>query len=174
MIGRHNWKLVMAILGALSLTLAVQAWAHGIVRGPRGGQGDRGAPGTPGTPGIPGASFTPGPNGPGPNGSRHFGRLVDRLIYPCRNDCVEAERSCTEAAESNALTCAAQTCDAEIQTARTDCTTDRTSQACQDDVSALATCVQPCIDSQSAAVISCLDTFKACLAVCSPAPTPTP
>ena len=80
MIGTKKWKLVLAILAILSVTLTIQAWAHG----PGDGRG--------------------GPHGlPGRLGSLHFGHLVEQLIFPCRNDCVQAERSCAETAESTAL-----------------------------------------------------------------------
>ena len=152
MIGRKHWKLVVATLAILTLTLAARGWAHG--------PGDRGGFG--------------GPPSIGGYGLRSFGGLLQQLIYPCRSDCVQAEQSCAETAESAALSCATQTCDAEIQSAQTDCTTSRTSQACRDDVSALRTCVEPCVMTQSTAVTTCLDTFKTCLGACSPTPTPTP
>ena len=153
MIGTRNWKLVLAILAALGVGSAMQAWAHG--------PGDElGGPGPHG--------------GPPPYGVMHFGQLVEQLIFPCRNDCVQAERSCTETAESDALTCATQTCNATIDSARTDCAGSRTSQACLTDVSALITCVEPCTTTESAAIKTCATTFKACVGACSPTPTPTP
>ena len=146
----RHWKLMMVTLGILIFGAAIEARAFGGPGGP-GGPGDRGA-----------------------YGFRHFGRLVEQLLFPCRTDCVDAEGVCTDTAESTALTCATQTCETDIQTSRTDCATDRKSQACQEDVSTLNTCIQPCVQAQSAAVMSCFDTFRACLGACNPTPTPTP
>ena len=100
------------------------------------------------------------PDGPGGFGVLHFGPLVEQLIFPCRNDCVQAEHSCRDAAESAALTCATQTCAATITNAQTDCAADRSSQACLTDVSALITCVQPCIVTESTALPACAATVQ--------------
>jgi len=153
---KREIKLMLSILSILAMGLTVDAWAGGLPRHSRGGP-DGG----------------PGPGAP-PHGFAHFSRLAERLIYPCRDDCVEAQHTCTETAEAAALTCAEQTCGTTVDAARADCATERRSQACQDAVSALQTCIQPCIDSQSSAVTSCLDTFQACLGACIPTPTPTP
>lgn len=162
MIGRPSWKLVLAMLVVLTVSVTTQALARDFGRGPRGG-GEGPMPPPEGA-----------PPGPPPNDMRRFGRLIEQLIYPCRNDCVEAQHACVEATDSNALTCATQTCDAAIQAARTDCPADRTSSACRSDIATLKTCIQPCIDAQSTTVTSCLDTLQACLASCAPTPTPTP
>ncbi len=148
MIGNKNWKLVLALLAVFTVTLAARSWARGPGRG--------------------------GPEGNPGHGLVHFGQLVEELIFPCRNDCQQAQRSCVETAESTALSCAAETCDAAIQSARTDCSTDRTSQACLSDVSALITCVQPCTTAEATALTACNTTFRTCVAACSPTPTPTP
>ena len=153
MIGMKDWKLVVAVLAILSVTPTVQAWAHDFGRGGGGPAGDHGG---------------------GGHGVLHFGGLVEELIFPCRNDCDQAERSCTETAESALLICAATTCDATIQLARTDCSASRTSAGCLTDVSTLMTCVQPCVTTDSAADKLCAATFKTCVAACSPTPTPTP
>ena len=155
MIVTKNWKLVLTVAAILGLTLTLEARANG-------GPGPRGPGGPP-------------PHGDGPgHGLLHFGRLVEQLIFPCRNDCVQAEQSCTETAESDALSCAAQTCDATIQSARTDCAASRASQACLADISTLITCVQPCLTTQATAVTACVATYRTCVGVCSPTPTPTP
>jgi len=80
----------------------------------------------------------------------HSGGLLLRLIYPCRGDCFDADRTCDEMAESAAVTCAEQTCDASIQTART----------------TLLPCIQPCLDTEQSAVASCHTTLEACLTAC--------
>ena len=77
-------------------------------------------------------------------------RLLLPLIYPCRGDCFDADRTCDEMAESAAVTCAEQTCDASIQTART----------------TLLPCIQPCLDTEQSAVASCHTTLEACLTAC--------
>lgn len=153
----HSWKLIAAVLMTAATALIAPAWARPFPHG--GGLGHLGGP----------------PDGPGGfGGMLHFGPLVEQLIFPCRNDCMQAERTCMEAAESAALTCATQTCDAQIQSARTDCAADRASQACLTDVSALITCVQPCLVTEAAALPTCAATYKACVGACSPTPTPTP
>lgn len=152
MIGKNNWTLVVAALAILTLTVATRGWAHG--------PSDRGE--------------VRGPGVPGEYGFRPYGGLLQQLIYPCRSACVQAEQSCAESVESAAVTCATQTCDAEVQSAQTDCAASRMSQTCRDDISALRTCVEPCVMTQSSAITTCLDTFKTCLAACNPTPTPTP
>jgi hypothetical protein len=154
----NQWKLVLTILGMATLALSVQAWAHGFDGDPRGGLRGTILRGVYGV----------------PHDFRNLGRLVERLIYPCQNDCGAAESTCTDGADSTALTCAEQTCDSDIQTARTDCAGDRQSPACQSDLSALTTCIQPCVTAQSTTVSSCVSTFRACIGACSPTPTPTP
>ncbi len=158
---KTHWKSMAAILAIGTLALTVQAWARPF---PHGGGGPDG-PGPEG-PGLHG--------GPGGFGVLHFGPLIEQLIFPCRNDCVEAEHSCRDAAESAALTCAEQTCAATIASAQTDCAADRSSQACLTDVSTLITCVQPCITTEAAALPACAATYKACSSACNPTPTPTP
>lgn len=158
MIGTKNWKLVVPMLAILTLTLTVGAWARGL---PRGGHGGPGGP--------------DGPGGPGDmHAVLHFGPLIEQLIFPCRNDCTQADRSCDETAESATLSCAAQACNTTIASAQTDCAANRASQACLTDVSTLITCVQPCLATESTAVTACATTFQGCVSACSPTPTPTP
>jgi len=164
MIKKQSWKVIAgglfagaAILAVGAAVFTVQAWARPM---PRGGA-------------LHGPGDGPG-DGPGGFGVVHFGPLVEQLIFPCRNDCVQAEHTCHDTAESAALTCATQTCASTITSAQTDCAADRSSQACLTDVSTLITCVQPCVTTEAAAVKTCGATYKTCIGSCSPTPTPTP
>jgi hypothetical protein len=154
MLKKQSWKLMAAILAVATLA-TVQAWARPMPRG-----GGFGGPGL--------------RSGPGDRGMLHFGPLVEQLLFPCRNDCAQADHSCREAAADAALTCASQTCAAIITSAQTDCSTDRASQACLTDVSALITCVQPCLTAESTALSACAATNASCVAACNPTATPTP
>jgi hypothetical protein len=152
MIRPTNSTLIAAAVTALICGAALPVLANGM-HGARGG----------------------GPNGPGrpAPGFGHYGRLIDQLLNPCRSDCLEAAHTCQEAAAATALACAETTCDDEIQDARTACTADRTSQACKDAVTALRTCIDPCVDDQATATAACRDTLRTCLSACAGA-TPTP
>ena len=127
MIVKREWRsTVVSALAILFLSQAVSVWAHDFSRGAfrRTGAAGRRGP--------------------------HSGGLLLRLIYPCRGDCFDADRTCDEMAESAAVTCAEQTCDASIQTART----------------TLLPCIQPCLDTEQSAVASCHTTLEACLTAC--------
>ena len=143
MIAKREWgSTVVAALAILFLSLAASVWAHDFSRGAFRQIG------------------VAGRRGP------HAGGLLLRLIYPCRGDCFDADRTCDEMAESAAVTCAEQTCDASIQTARTACQSDLASQDCQTARTALLPCVQPCLDTEQSAVASCRTTLEACLTAC--------
>ena len=125
----------------LALGVAVSAWGHGL----RGG---------------------PGRNGfPGPRGSRPGG-LFQQLVFPCRAGCFDADRTCDEAAESAAVTCAQDGCDAEIQAARSACQADPSSEDCQSARTALLACIQPCLETARSAIDSCRTTLEACVTAC--------
>ena len=127
MIVKREWRTTAVFaLAILFLSLAVSVRAHDFSRGAfrRSGVAGRRGP--------------------------HAGGLLLRLIYPCRGDCFDADRTCDEMAESAAVTCAEQTCDASIQTART----------------TLLPCIQPCLDTEQSAVASCRTTIQACLTAC--------
>ena len=143
MIVKREWRsTVVSALAILFLSQAVSVWAHDFSRGAFRRTG------------------VAGRRGP------HSGGLLLRLIYPCRGDCFDADRTCDEMAESAAVTCAEQTCDASIQTARTACQADPASEECQTARTALLPCIQPCLDTEQSAVASCHTTLKACLTAC--------
>ena len=143
MIVKREWRsTVVSALAILFLSQAVSLWAHDFSRGAfrRTGAAGRRGP--------------------------HSGGLLLRLIYPCRGDCFDADRTCDEMAESAAVTCAEQTCDASVQTARTACQSDPASEDCQTARTALLPCIQPCLDTEQSAVASCHTTLEACLTAC--------
>ena len=143
MIAKREWRsTVVSALAILFLSQAVSVWAHDFSRGAFRRTG------------------VTGRRGP------HSGGLLLRLIYPCRGDCFDADRTCDEMAESAAVTCAEQTCDASIQTARTACQADPASEECQTARTALLPCIQPCLDTEQSAVASCRTTLQACLTAC--------
>src|SRR5579862_7898849 len=123
----QSWKLVAgglfagaALLVVGTTVFTVRAWARPMPRG-----GALHGPGGPGDPGDDHGGF----------GVVHFGPLVEQLIFPCRNDCVQAEHGCQDTTESAALSCASTTCASTIASAQTDCAANRSSQACLTDVS---------------------------------------
>jgi len=143
MIVKREWRsTVVSALAILFLSQAVSVWAHDFSRGAFRRTG------------------VAGRRGP------HSGGLLLRLIYPCRGDCFDADRTCDEMAESAAVTCAEQTCDASIQTARTACQPDLALADCQTARTALLPCIQPCLDTEQSAVASCRTTLQACLTAC--------
>jgi len=143
MIVKREWRTtVVFALAILFLSLAVSVRAHDFSRGAFHRTG------------------VAGRRGP------HAGGLLLRLIFPCRGDCFDADRTCDEMAESAAVTCAEQTCDASIQTARTACQPDLASADCQTARTALLPCIQPCLDTEQSAVASCRTTIQACLTAC--------
>ena len=108
----------------------------------------------------------PGPeDGPGFRGPRPGG-LLQQLVFPCRAGCFDTARTCHEAAESAAVDCGQQTCDAPIQAARAACQTDVTSDACATARTALASCLSPCVSAAETAFSSCRDAVEGCLATC--------
>ncbi len=163
MIKKQSWKLLTAAFLAGATILAAgpaftgQAWA---------GPFSRDGGGFEGLGRLEGSGF----------GMMHFGPLVEQLLFPCRNDCVQAEDGCQNTAESAALTCASNACGTDISNAQTDCAAGRTSQACLTDVSALITCVRTstCVTTESSALSTCANNYKLCVAACNPTPTPTP
>ena len=143
MIVKREWRsTVVSALAILFLSQAVSVWAHDFSRGAFRRTG------------------VAGRRGP------HSGGLLLRLIFPCRGDCFDADRTCDEMAESAAVTCAEQTCDASLQTARTACQPDLASEDCQTARTALLPCLQPCLDTEQSAVASCHTTLEACLTTC--------
>ena len=138
---------IVATLALLILSLAVPAGAR---RPSRGGPGPQG--------------FA----GPGPEG-RFAGGVLERLISPCRTSCLDTMRTCHNAAETTTLTCVQTTCPTEIEAAQSACDTDRTSQACQDAVSALRTCSDACLETFHSTVTTCRDTLGVCRDTCDTA-----
>jgi len=65
------------------------------------------------------------PGGPGfPDGGPGrppAGRLLERLIAPCRTACFDTVRICHDTAEADALASAQSACATEIQTAQSAC-----------------------------------------------------
>ena len=107
----------------------------------------------------------PGFPGPGPGGPP-AGRLLERLIDPCRPACFDTARNCHDTAEAEALTSAQSSCASEIQTAQSACATNRAAQACRTAVSALRTCAQPSLTSFRSAVSACHNTVETCVEAC--------
>src|SRR5262245_1612982 len=134
-------------LAALPLILAAMA-------APVAGRG----PGGPG-PGFPGG-------GPGPHGFGS-GALLERLIYPCRSACFEAARTCTDTADTPALSCAEAACASTIDTARTACASDPSTDDCRTARDALLTCAQACLMTRNDAASTCRTTGDECPDACA-------
>lgn len=94
------------------------------------------------------------------------GGVLEQLIHPCRATCRDTARDCSDAAESDAVTCAQNTCAQEIVTAQSACAVDRTTQACKDAVSSLRTCGAACLTTLRSAVTSCRETLSDCVDAC--------
>jgi hypothetical protein len=139
---RIGRSLVVSTMAVLLLSQAVPTWGHGFGRG---GFGPR----------HPG-----GPHGP------DFGGLIERLVFPCRADCLEAARGCFATAVSEAVTCAEQACDAAIQTARSACASGLATEECRDARGALLECAAPCLEAKRSAVGTCRTTVAECRAGC--------
>jgi hypothetical protein len=148
---RNICRSIVGLAALLTLTMAVSAWAHGPSRGGFGG---------PGLLGI---------KSGGPAGG-----LLQELIYPCQADCANNARTCSDTADADALTCISGACATEIQTAQSECATDRGAQTCKDAVTALRTCAQSCLSTRQTALTACRDALGSCREACSPTPTPTP
>lgn len=71
------------------------------------------------------------------------GRLLDRLIDPCRAKCFDKVRTCRDGAEANALGEIQNDCSTLVQAAQSACATDHTSQGCQAAKYTLRSCAQP-------------------------------
>jgi len=147
MIVKRNRTGVVALV-VLVMGIAATAWAFG----PR-----RGGPGFGGEP-----------------GGVHGGGLLERLLDPCRGDCLDTARTCGETAESTALSCAQSTCASQIQAAQSACASDRGSQACRTAVSDLKECLSPCLDDLHMALSTCRDALGSCREACNSSATPTP
>lgn len=138
MVARNNWKAMVELVAALALTLAVPAWAHGPSHGTFG-------------------EAHAAPRAPG---------LLTQLIFPCQAACINSARDCDDTADAAALTCISGACATEVDTAQTACATDRTSQACQDAISALQTCSASCLTTRQSALTTCRTTLTTCRAAC--------
>src|SRR5205807_870307 len=139
---RERISRVSVPVAVFCLSLAASAWGHGFIRGDfarRGGAGGR-----------------------GPRG----GGVVLQLIFPCRAGCFDADRTCDEMAEAAAVTCGEASCDTQIQAARAACQADATSDDCDTARTALVTCLQPCLDTERAAVTACRTTLDSCVTTC--------
>lgn len=94
------------------------------------------------------------------------GGVLEQLIHPCRADCRDTTRACADAAESDAVTCAQNTCATQIETAQSACVADNTVQVCKDAVSALRDCSESCLTTLRTAVSVCRDTLNDCVEAC--------
>jgi len=105
---------------------------------------------------------------PGEGGRRFSvaGGVLEQLIHPCRTDCRDTMRACVDVAESEAVTCAQNTCAAQIETAQNACATDSSGQACKDVVSALRECSDSCLTTLKTAASVCRDTLSDCVEAC--------
>jgi hypothetical protein len=95
-----------------------------------------------------------------------FGGLLTELLYPCRADCAAAARVCATASESDAVTCAEDTCESEISTARGACATNPSASDCQDARTTLLGCIRPCRETQQSDFAACGSTLQSCLSTC--------
>lgn len=144
MLQQRHRPWMMTALALLMLGLTIPAGARGPGRG------------GPGAAGLP---------GPGPEGG-FAGGVLEQLISPCRAGCLATARDCRDAAETSVLSCVQDVCATEITTAQSACATDRTSQSCQDAVSALRTCAQTCLETFHDAVTACRDALGVCRDTC--------
>src|SRR5262245_206913 len=133
-------KVLVVVLGLMTLLAAHPA----LAQRPHGGPGFLG----------------PGPGGP------PAGRLLERLIDPCRPACFDTARNCHETAEANAMASVQSPCAAQIQVAQGVCTTSRTSPDCQNAVRALRTCAQPYLTSLRSDFNACRSAAEACVDAC--------
>ena len=102
-------------------------------------------------------------------GGRRFGvagGVLEQLIHPCRTECRDTMRACVDTAESEAVTCAQNTCATQIEIARNACATDSSGQACKDAVSALRECSDSCLTTLKTAASVCRDTLSDCVEAC--------
>lgn len=139
---QRKWLVVP--LAVLASSLAALAWGQDFPRGRFGGRG--GFLGE--FPGV------------------HPGAVLERLIFPCRAGCIDADRTCVDTAESTAGTCVTGSCGTQITAALTACQADRTSTDCETAASALRTCAASCLATEATAVSTCRTTFTSCLATC--------
>jgi hypothetical protein len=102
-------------------------------------------------------------------GGRRFGvagGVLEQLLHPCRADCRDTMRACVDTAESEAVTCAQNTCATQIEAAQNACATDSTAQTCKDAVGALRECSESCLTTLKTAVSVCRDTSRDCVNTC--------
>ena len=148
MLNQSNHTWVVATLSLLMLGLAVPTRAREPSRGGFG---------------------PPGFAGPRPAGG-FAGRVLERLVSPCRAGCLETMRTCHDTAETDVLSCAQEACATEIETAQSACATDRTSQACRVAVNALRSRGDACLETFQDEVTACRDALDVCHDACESAP----
>lgn len=91
---------------------------------------------------------------------------LERVIFPCRAGCVDADRTCASTAESAGEMCITASCGAELAAAQAACQADRTSTDCQTAANALWDCAASCLDTEAAALSTCHTTRASCLTTC--------
>lgn len=131
--------VAMVVLG-----LTATAWGHGFWRHGFGGDGEAG-------------------------GGEHqgcSGRLVQRLVFPCRAQCADTAKSCVGNTKGTAVTCVADACTNEIAAAKSACQANSDTPGCDAAIGTLKTCAQACSDSAHTAMDACRTTASSCFSAC--------
>jgi hypothetical protein len=105
------------------------------------------------------------------------GRLLEKLIDPCRTSCFDQVRSCRDVAQASALDTIQKSCGSgdsgqntsPLQAAQIACKSDHTSQACQAARSALRSCAQSALTQLRSALYTCRNptNVENCVEICS-------
>jgi hypothetical protein len=105
-------------------------------------------------------------------GRQPGGRLLEKLLDPCRASCFDQMRSCRDGAEGSTLGALQQDCSTPIATAKSACATDHTSQGCQAAKSALRSCAQTDLKQLRVALYNCRnpEVVEQCVAACNNSP----
>ncbi len=104
--------------------------------------------------------------GPGPGGPP-AGRLLERLIDPCRAACFDAAHGCRDSADADTLNDVQPKCQSQISTAKSVCATNHVSHDCQEAKGALYICAQPSLTALRSAVRVCRNAAETCVDACN-------
>jgi hypothetical protein len=92
--------------------------------------------------------------------------LLNELIYPCQAACLDNESTCTESAQTAALSAIGSTCSSDVTAAQTACDSTPFSSACRSAVSALGACAKTDLQTYYSAVGTCNNSLETCLQAC--------
>src|SRR5262245_57238536 len=94
------------------------------------------------------------------------GRLIKRLVFPCRAQCVDTVKSCVGTTKNTAVTCVSAACTNEIAAAQSACQANPDTTGCDTALETLKTCAQNCSDSARTAMDACRTTASSCFSAC--------